>query len=119
MDEKEIKKMVDKILDKEVKVKDFFMLLAGAWAFIDKKTTEVLKKGTILRKDIKLPHHIIEGFVSSVLGQTFLEHGLALDDDRIHDMVVGKMCSVIEEKAKELKEVSKKFPLSVKNFKIH
>lgn len=118
MDEKEIKKMVDKILDKEVKVKDFFMSLAGAWAFIDKKTAEVLKKGLIVKRDIKLTHNIIDGFVSSVVGQTFLEHGLPLDDNKIHDMVVGKMCSVIKEKAKELKEASKKFPLPP-SFKIH
>jgi len=114
MDEKEIKKMVDKILDKEVKVKDFFMSLAGAWAFIDKKTTEVLKKGTILEKDVKLPHHVIESFVNFVVGQTFLEHGLQLDDDKIHDMVVGKVCEAIEKKAKEFDKIPK--PPS---FKIH
>ncbi len=114
MDEKEIRKMIDKILDKEVKVKDFFMYLAGAWSLVDKKTTEVLKKGTILKQDVKLPHHVIEAFVSSVVGQTFLEHGLPLDDDRIHDVVVDKVCETIEKKAKEFDKIPK--PPS---FKIH
>jgi hypothetical protein len=99
--------MVDKILDKEVKVKDFFMFLAQGWSFIDKKTSEVLKKGTILEKDVKLPHHAIESFVNFVVGQTFLEHGFWLDDDEIHDWVVGKVCEAIEKKAKEFDKLAK------------